>query len=48
MLSEEHRKTTKQSFQNFERAYGVCKLKDEMTDHYILCVVTFCFMGTLE
>ena len=23
------------------------KLKDMMTDHYILCVVTFCFMGTL-
>ena len=21
--------------------YGVCKLKDTMTDHYILCVVTF-------
>ena len=31
-----------------ERAYGVCKLKDAMIDHYILCVVTFCFMGTLE
>ena len=30
-----------------ERAYGVGKLKDTMTDHYILCVVTFCFMGTL-
>ena len=31
-----------------ERAYGVCKLKDTTTDHCILCVVTFCFMGTLE
>ena len=46
-LSEEHWKVTKQSFQ-CERAYGVCKLKDTMTDHYTLCVVTFCFMGTLE
>ena len=24
-----------------ERAYGVCKLKNTTTDHYILCVVTF-------
>ena len=31
-----------------ERAYGVCKSKDTMTDHYILCVVTFCLMVTLE
>ena len=32
----------------YERAYGVSKLEDTMTDHYILCVVTFCFMGILE
>ena len=30
------------------RAYGVCKLKGTTTDHYILCVVTFCCMGTID
>ena len=38
----------KTSVPKCERAYGVCKLKDTTTDHYILCVVTFCFIGTIE
>ena len=52
-LSEQHANVIKISEKNIgkinnrSRAYGVCKLKDTMTDHYVLCIVTLCFMGTL-